>query len=966
VFLTFFFSAFHHSDRVRGRIDHLPNLFVKSTESGFWYIVNAPDLPVEIPERSNAKGPPTASPTTPAWFDRHRPWAGFYPKHGLNEGEVLNRITIPNAQLPTHIFESGGEWFLDVQVAFAWKELEEGFASAYRMLTSDNVLGHIPTFNVPRAPSTYKYDAKFPSRDAAFQTIRLARNAFVRCAACLSFVLSLWRLPQLPDPFEHLDNRSYKAAASTPWVRSLRHGSSIGDFAPGTRTGYFYDLFDDTNPWLRYLHLFAEAGIPIYIYAGREPKETLQLLQHTFPQFYSAVYPWMPSQLRLEAAVGKYLGGVLHAFAPPLEFWTSNGFKEAPLLPKKITSESYEDGMHPRVYFQILREKSETWKLSDFVRDDQIDFRTRASECTSWTPEYHKDMPMRLWEFEGSKWSRRAISDVSKRALFEAHAPSQRFYFALWNQLDLCWDLDPSAGIPDTNIANDHLGDDEETFPSPSTHESHGASPQDMDIISNSPIIPSMDFDLSYSDYGDDDDTDEGDLSPRSAYRREKMKASMPEKRPPASTNSQPQPLSALSSHSTRTTTGTNVIDGVLRSINERLGYDITDPLPSEHRSNLAQLASLKDFENTTTITTHNWVDKVDYLWLKVRAPINETLVQFLGFPRALGPHLSPTQYEGLKDIVLTLQLVFFGDARDRFPSRWDITRTWTFSNPQLSFCPIWYRALHGKSSKLCRRIILTTLEPLESQMFVLSASATSLLQAKRMVIDDKSGIMASARYFVKRGIPFNTAKAFPRSVQPHPGFLRKSHGILEAGERVSAERYKIYHEDCERMLSSSRGLIALKLGGVLWRLARHLDTRQNVEELLRRPLRQEANYLCGWTRDLFFYDDVLQPHEVDRIIGTYTILPQRFRSGQSQTIATLWPTPYAWSTSGLNTGEWNENAEVWFQARLDELQAGRGVPKTSGEWRKELAPLKGTRAVWDGYEIVAEDYLLQASRETS
>jgi hypothetical protein len=832
------------------------------------------------------------------------------------------------------------------------------------------------------------------SREAAINSVRLARNAFVRAASLTTFLIAFWRIPQLLDPLEHLTNRCLSISPQAAyWMDAFVSRSSIGKFHSGLRTGCFFELFDSNNPWLQYLHIFAEAGVPLFIYAGQEPKQRLNSLQELDPALYDSAGPWVPTALRLDAAAGKFLSGMLHTVVPPFAFWQSQGFESnhIPTLPAPAMEEDYTPGMEPHAYFDILKNEVKTWHNNAWFTPEAIKYREEAAHCKSWNPHYHETMAMRLWEEEGGQWCRRALSQTSKRAHFDAHAPSQRFYYPTSNRMELCWLLDPAAGRPQTSITGEEM---QEENSEPTFNTSFSDYEMDAVIPEPSPIAPDGDtqmgsveeppttfdtpispvsqqltvhhnpFELdSESDYSDDSDNS-ASSSPRSKHRTHKSRPQKPPQPKPRHVRILPAVAPTLHTSVSIPYVDQNIVISLFRLLVDRLGYDSAIPLPRSHPLWLARLASLKTYGNLDSITRDNFDVETDPLWRPVKRPVQEVVVQFLGYRPLVGQYLNSGQLEALQDIIVTLQNVAYGDARDSFPSRWDIARPWKFQRQDLSFSRVFYQ--DGRSKELRTRALLATTTPYHQQMFILVTSATNLLQAKRKVIDGVQGIMASARYFVSRGIPFYTARVRSTPPSRRPGFLRRTLGSLLVGESLSQERYKLYRDDCQRMLASSRGPLALKEGGFLWRLSYHIATPKVIDELLRRPLRRPTsseNFLCGWDASYYFYDEVLAPHEVDRLLGTYNCIEIKGDRVVKTNVSTLWPTAYAWAASGLNTGEWNDRAEAWFRDRLACLEQGVATPKTSAVWKQELAKLKGSSVVWKAYDKVAGDYLLQASR---
>ncbi|TEB09714.1 hypothetical protein FA13DRAFT_1806525 [Coprinellus micaceus] len=255
----------------------------------------------------------------------------------------------------------------------------------------------------------------------------------------------------------------------------------------------------------------------------------------------------------------------------------------------------------------------------------------------------------------------------------------------------------------------------------------------------------------------------------------------------------------------------------------------------------------------------------------------------------------------------------------------------------------------HSKSKEVVKvteyRYALGTYEkPMERQWFVIVVHASTLLEIARSGI---AGVLQVGNYLTQKGIAFATANYYPSTTKPRPPNLaREGQGIIMHDEVFSAARYQAYEQRRDDILTGMAGGLALKEGASLQRRAKN-------------------GRVIGWVKGgKVIISDRLEQKALDAILGRYL----RFKNTTAQESVTLWPTSSNWDLMWINTNSWNEEAERWFNERVDGWHTGiadrndngfMGL-KTSREWRSTSRGLTQVREVWNNYQRLAELYVRQ------
>ncbi|KAL0562979.1 hypothetical protein V5O48_019099, partial [Marasmius crinis-equi] len=108
------------------------------------------------------------------------------------------------------------------------------------------------------------------------------------------------------------------------------------------------------------------------------------------------------------------------------------------------------------------------------------------------------------------------------------------------------------------------------------------------------------------------------------------------------------------------------------------------------------------------------------------------------------------------------------------------------------------------------------------------------------------------------------------------------------------------------------------------------------------------------------FLDVQLTEDEINLVCGVYEVATGPILgNGTYQTAEMSWfPKPAAWKGSGLNCGYWTQDTEVWYQDRLQKIQAGNAQLFTNHKWRELVKFNKNVRKAHDKANELAKEYL--------
>lgn len=889
-------------------------------------------------------------------------WQAFKPRNWRADEDIyFGRIQLSNAALSSSIErQSGGKGYkLKDTIVRSWRYLEEPLdAIASTMRTHTNFPELV---QMPRAPLSFGYDQTHPSHDAALTAARLARNAFADFAAFVSLFLTSWRAHgEYMKMVALVSWLSASQGLKWMWVNELLSKTQIGLYSERPRRGFMVDV---ESPWVPYLAQFARCGVPFWVVCGLgEHKQ-----QAVNPQRWQAMAPWVRGSLEgdmtyrlarwVESAEAKnetpyhqvdldYFGIGPHPITTLHDIEPTRYVRQAP-APHAIFCDSPSD---------FFAERRKAWdRISGELDYEDRITREICAQYARYAPAL-AEWRMYTWIEEGGRWTRRALHKDIRVEEFNASKVENRFFSFEVFEIDLWVGLSGEEADVPTGQEDGHMDVDND----------NGCDRNNADTSEKRPYNRmAEEFDPDdESDYGESDDTD-GEGKP--LYRRKgKNKRIRLNPTPHAPSTSKPS-----RAH-------TPPPPAVLRTApaSPKPSRAHPPPTPAEpqaaaaHPPSTALLPSLAASTQAWRSRLQEWfgftvgtVDKASPLFgalkpgkfdfLTFDASGGKKAVEILGVSASAMESLSPNDLESL---VYAMRILINPVLQlGLLPHHFDIAS----GNTPLNFDKFQIERVLATtlSGETFPRYVVGILgKPLRDQWWVIVVEAATLLLILR---NPWTGIMDTARNLARRGIRFHTARYCPAGTVPsndNPDCPPHPLGTLTESSKFSATSYKLYEEIRDDFLRGPRGHLALKMGGVIARLASGVA---NVKAAASGPKRGDEAMLRGEIVGVaasgeVLIDDRIEPWEVDKVLGRYA----RIGKG-GETVVSLWPSVRAWNTSALRAGGWSDVAEEWFQQRLTECRGSTPIDlKTSNKWKAPLRKLTLTLTAWNKYQDLARAYV--------
>ncbi|KAK7030911.1 hypothetical protein VNI00_013857 [Paramarasmius palmivorus] len=246
------------------------------------------------------------------------------------------------------------------------------------------------------------------------------------------------------------------------------------------------------------------------------------------------------------------------------------------------------------------------------------------------------------------------------------------------------------------------------------------------------------------------------------------------------------------------------------------------------------------------------------------------------------------------------------------------------------------------------------------------------------LAIPDAAAVLEVARHgwghsakelipkLIDRGIAFRTFIKTCVSTRPraNPRFRSPSYlGFRTKDHKFESVDYITYVHHRNRFLHTPRGQAALRLGGIVGRIARSVISWNGAGPAGNAPeLRGYGE--CIVTESDQYWDDHLTEEELDLVCGAYDVQAEKKRDG-TFTISkkTWWPKPISWRTSGLNVGYWSSSAEVWFQTRLKQIESKSATLYSTRGWKDSIKYVRRSTEIAAKNERLADQFLAVCSR---
>ncbi|KAK7029036.1 hypothetical protein VNI00_014746 [Paramarasmius palmivorus] len=215
----------------------------------------------------------------------------------------------------------------------------------------------------------------------------------------------------------------------------------------------------------------------------------------------------------------------------------------------------------------------------------------------------------------------------------------------------------------------------------------------------------------------------------------------------------------------------------------------------------------------------------------------------------------------------------------------------------------------------------------------------------------------------IDRGMAFRTFFKTCEANRPraNPRFRSPAYlGYRTKDYKFESIDYITYTHHRNRFLHTPRGHAALRLGGIVGRIARGVISWDGV---IARPA-ESATELRGYgdcvvTESAQYWDDYLTEEELDLVCGVYDVQAEKKRDGTfTVTKKSWWPKPNSWRVSGLNVGYWSSAAEVWFQARLKQIESGSATLYNGRGWKDCIKYVRRSNEIAARNENLADQFL--------
>ncbi|KAK7023442.1 hypothetical protein VNI00_016748 [Paramarasmius palmivorus] len=174
---------------------------------------------------------------------------------------------------------------------------------------------------------------------------------------------------------------------------------------------------------------------------------------------------------------------------------------------------------------------------------------------------------------------------------------------------------------------------------------------------------------------------------------------------------------------------------------------------------------------------------------------------------------------------------------------------------------------------------------------------------------------------------------------------------------------YITYVHHRNRFLHTPRGQAALRLGGIVGRIARSVISWDGAGPAESAPeLRGYGE--CVMTESGQYWDDQLTEEELDLVCGAYDVQAEKKRDGTSTVSKkSWWPKPSSWKNSGFNVGYWSSSAETWFQTRLKQIENDSATLYSARGWKDSIKYVRRSTEIAAKNDRLADQFLAVCSR---
>ncbi|KAJ7435678.1 hypothetical protein B0H11DRAFT_1755817, partial [Mycena galericulata] len=182
--------------------------------------------------------------------------------------------------------------------------------------------------------------------------------------------------------------------------------------------------------------------------------------------------------------------------------------------------------------------------------------------------------------------------------------------------------------------------------------------------------------------------------------------------------------------------------------------------------------------------------------------------------------------------------------------------------------------------------------------------------------------------------------------------------GYRRQGYKPDQLDYRAYVNILQRFLRSRRGRIALRVGGIVGRLARDVVSSDDVCLGPSDDVEEHGVWVQDKGTHSAYWDEQLTGDEIDLICGVYHVATGQRDPGSAKnrqtTAISWWPRPMAFYGSGINAGWWSPACEHFYQRRLAQIIQGDASLLSQNDWKNNLKMEKKCVQYFDGIERCA------------
>ncbi|KAK7006112.1 hypothetical protein R3P38DRAFT_2555656, partial [Favolaschia claudopus] len=840
-----------------------------------------------------------------SWIHHTMPYLMFLPAQDPFEGPLFQRLSVTahhgrsSLQQPLPIRHST----MIAKKSGEWKNLEFSMHAVLVAMRREfpNHKELLKGFLFAKLPSKHGFIKTFESTPALVKAIRHARDAFLPLMAAITMMFVLLDARDADGSWRH----RVTAAAQVPpqWFADLEN-SAVGNMQIKRLVNRLLGA------------VIGKLAIPLYFHWGAIKEKPSFPIPTALQD--KGFYPdhdeiqWLQGQ-QSDTAFREWRGGlgdsprghddvVMSAPIPNTVSIPSEGPAPKPansLPPEQESAPALGEDIHALLSRrQLLLEQ----RLATEIPENRAIRLAREATAANGEPPGKGGAKVFVWEereeFAGG-FIRRAVNRSTAADLWNDFAPTQRMFDSWANEWDLCIALDPTASARPVVDSTPQLI----VVSQHSDH--HEDSPASAEVTEVSPPtdvstitnLPSPSDASAAPAAPETPEVESSELSPDLAL--------LPDE--PIDIESTAASLLAVyRSYDTESTSVFNSDD--LPKIEEviRARFGFTGPSsPSRYAKSLRHDIYGRSIGDET--------------WTSLKKP------GFALLPTLLAFILDAEKLADIPEELVDLRQ----DTADIACSEWavDVNRKVFDKTP--------FYILHPQAKNS------------DPKLHIILHSAVAALQVIRMGWGFSS-VDEIAYHLRLLGIEYYVCTTGPAVCRPHPQVFRT--GLAYKARRI-------------QFINSSRGRFARCAGGIVGRLARDHD-----DNLTQGP--SEAVFHTGrrfWDgiSEMAFWAETLTREEIDLICGVYFVNTGSKHSGEADGLqkkaVSWWPTPAAYSGSGMNIGWWSPCCESWYQKRVADIEEnGELELYTRSEWRDKIKFMQKSRQVSVANEKISAEYLLK------